>query len=424
MTQDPQRHPLSGALDDAERTGEHYEVPVDLVRARVRRRRRVRAAGRGAVALVAVGVVALAGPALVGSVLGGTGHGPSSGAMGDWPAQFARCGMPVADVVATDSPVSTTLEVAPDRIDASRQWSAALRTDVDPAVTGEAWVVGTDVSLVSDGVVVGVQEGWGLRLLDDVLPVEPGSPVTTPLFTDLLADVRSCASYEPRTGGSSGEPGDPRVPAGVYDVVVTQTVAWFTADGTTHAAQASATHRVEVSDDDTPSELPGEPDPEQCGGDADALALLAGPEANPFAVTLDADVPTHAPTGEPLRFTVTATNEGTAGVEGWTGHPWVLLTRDGQVVAVPGAQDDIGLDATMPPGASTGYDAVTELEDCTTLGVGEHAGTSGGDPLPPGDYEVWVAMDFFLTTPAGDDGPESDRTDVHLVYGPWPVTLG
>ena len=39
------------------------------------------------------------------------------------------------------------------------------------------------------------------------------------------------------------------------------------------------------------------------------------------------------------------------------------------------------------------------------------------------EYEVWVAMELFLTTPAGTDGPEGDRTDVRLVHGPWPLTL-
>jgi len=413
MTHGPERHPLSDALADAEHAGEHYEVPVELVRARVRRRRRVRAAGRGAVALLAVGVVALAGPALVGSVLGGTGgRGAPVAAQGDWPAQFARCGLPVADVLAARSPVSASLEHAVDRVAGARVWTGVLRTHVDPAVADAAWVVGTDVSLVRDGVVVGVQEGWGLSRLTDVLPVEPGTPEPLPLVTDVAADLRSCDQVPDGVG-------DPRVPAGTYDVVVTQTVGWFAADGTTRAGQASVTRQVTVADD----EVPSEPAPEGCGGDTGALARLAGPEANPFAVTLDADVPAAARAGELLRFTVTATNEGPAGVEGWTGHPSVLLTHDGRVVAVPGGRDDIGLDATLYPGASIGYDAVAELHDCTTLGVGRHASTSGGDPLPPGDYEVWVAMDFFLTAPAGDDGPEGDRTDVHLLYGPWPLTL-
>ena len=47
MTEHESRHPLSGALTRAEHSPEAraYEVPVDLVRTRARRRQRARTAG-------------------------------------------------------------------------------------------------------------------------------------------------------------------------------------------------------------------------------------------------------------------------------------------------------------------------------------------------------------------------------------------
>jgi hypothetical protein len=57
------------------------------------------------------------------------------------------------------------------------------------------------------------------------------------------------------------------------------------------------------------------------------------------------------------------------------------------------------------------------------VGVGQHSNTGGGDPLPAGTYELYAVMGFFFTTPAGDDGPEQDRTDVTAIGGPWTVSV-
>ncbi|UZN02428.1 hypothetical protein [Cellulomonas sp. S1-8] len=402
------RHPLDDALDDAERAGATYEVPLGLVRTRVRRSRRTRAAARGAVALTGVAAVALAVP----WALGGSGRGPAV-AQGDWPAQFTRCGASVTGTEGADDagPLSVTIENARATIGADRVALVTTSVSADPGAVAEVHQAGTEVSLLRDGVVVGVE--------DDAAPVvvhepelrqDPPAPGTS--VWSFGTGIVSCAQYP--DGG-----GDPRVPAGEYDLVVAQTVDWRAPDGRNASTVVSRTWPVTVTED----EGVDAPLPDECGGDAAELAAIAGPEANPFAVTLDADVPPVAAAGADLRFTVTATNEGTAAVAGWTGHPDVLLTRDGRVVGVPGASDDLGLDATMSPGTSIGFDAWTALHDCTTLGVGEHVSTSDGDPLPPGEYEVWVAMELFLTTPAGTDGPEGDRTDVRLVHGPWPLTL-
>ncbi|MCM0639940.1 hypothetical protein [Cellulomonas wangsupingiae] len=405
MSTDRQPHPLDGALEEYEGEAATYEVPVDGVRARVRRRRRARAAARGGVVLVTLGAVAVLAPQAV--------EGPAvpvAAPAGDWPPQFVRCGLRPDDVRVDDGPADTWLgttdpaaaavaAVDPGAdVGSDRSWRFTSVVSVAPDVATEGRLVATDVSLVRGGEVVAVQS-------DARVPQAGGAPTEVspfPLVVDLGVELVSCGSYP------IGE-GDPVVPAGVYDAVVTHTVEWVDPAGAVRTARTSATTTLDVADDGA-----SVPAPEACGADAAMLVPRSGPTGNPFPVTLDADVPVRVAADQPLRLTVTATNEGTATVAGSTGDPTVLLTRGGRVVSVPVRTDD-ARDATLAPGASITWEKTVEPRQC---------GDGIDEPLPVGRYEVWVAVDLLLAEPEGTDGPDRGRPEVHLLYGPWPVSLG
>lgn len=114
-----------------------------------------------------------------------------------------------------------------------------------------------------------------------------------------------------------------------------------------------------------------------------------------------------------LRLAVTVTNDGAEDLGGWTGHPTLVLVRDGVVVGGTDAMDGEGLDASLAPGAVLDYDGWAPLTACDS-----------GEALAAGTYEVYAIMSFFFTSPAGEDGPEGNRTDVTAVGGPWEISLG
>ena len=66
------------------------------------------------------------------------------------------------------------------------------------------------------------------------------------------------------------------------------------------------------------------------------------------------------------------------------------------------------------------YDARTSAFDCTTTGVGTHANTGDGDPLPAGQYEVWAVMSF---TGDGLTPTRADRVGTDVAGGPEPFTI-
>lgn len=115
---------------------------------------------------------------------------------------------------------------------------------------------------------------------------------------------------------------------------------------------------------------------------------------------------------EAVRTAVTVTNESSDDLEGWTGHPQLVIVDAGTVVGGTDAMDGQGLDAGLAPGERLSYQGYAPLTAC------------GSDELlPPGTYEVWAIMSFFFTSPAGQEGPEGDRTDVTAVGGPWAITI-
>lgn len=264
---DPLGNPLAHALDDAATWPEAvgYDVPVAAIRRRVRRRRNARRAAIGGGACVlAAGVVVAAPdvwgflgmtPSSGGAVVGGAtasradGHGiRPEGAAGagkddvgsvaggsagtaDWPAQFDRCGRPLVDPAG-----ATTLALQGSTIAADGTWHATTVARSDDGMT--AAVLGTDVSLVRDGVVVAVQEGAQVQ--------QPTGP-TTPAphrqgiygteTTTVGVHLASCAQYPDGQGSAV-------VPPGTYELVVVQTLAMTGAGGdwTQHAvARTSVT---------------------------------------------------------------------------------------------------------------------------------------------------------------------------------------
>ncbi|MCC2315440.1 hypothetical protein [Cellulomonas xiejunii] len=406
------RHPLDDALSDAEREGETYEVPVTLVRARVRRRRRARAAARGGVAALAVGAVAAVLPAVTAAP---PATPPTS--QRDWPEAFTRCGEPArmataspdGDVVGSTDPVGAgdeavevTLEPV-TTIGADRQAMLTTRVTFDPAEVASVHPSETEVVLVRDGVVVGVDGGG--RVVVPMSELEPAPSDPGNALWSFGAVLESCAQYP-------GGVGAPRVPVGTYELVATETVVWSAHDGSQGSVRVRHAAPVEVTEAVPPVEA------ETCGADTASLAALTDADANPFHVAVDAELPRETPADGDLTLQAYVHNQGQMALQTFDQSLAVLLTRDGAVVATPS-----GRQATAPevrrlePQTTMGFEIESPLVGCGPGGADAGPGGDDGQPLPPGDYEVWVTIDLRLIEfPA-------DGTPVHVLQGPWPLTL-
>jgi len=266
-TPDPRGNPLSHALDDAASWPEAlgYDVPLATIRRRVRRRKTARrAAVGGGACVLAAGVVVAAtdvwgflgsssrdATTAAGSTAGGSTSLGSVGSAGrangseadgdtagrasaDWPPQFDRCGKLVADVAS-----ATVLTIDGSTVDADGTWRATTVARRDDGMTAE--VLGTDVSLVRDGVVVAVQEGPQVQ--------EPTGPTTAAphrqgiegtVSTPVSLHLASCAQYPDGTGSPVVEPG-------TYELVAVQTLA-MAGPGGDWTQHAVATTTVTVPD--------------------------------------------------------------------------------------------------------------------------------------------------------------------------------
>ncbi len=239
MREPDDRNPIAQALDAlaADPAAHAFDIPVAAVRASARRRRARRTGVRSG--LAALVVVALAGGVSAGlpgwEAAWRSGHNPvhpgpgATGSAADWPAQFERCGRSLHDVLPNvGPPMSLTLTGGSSTIAADAVWQATVVADV-PAATGESAVVwGTDLTVVRDGVVVGVQGGpatpdlsLGLkdRLGDGALLVNP-----LPVSTRATHTLVSCAQYPTGQGSSELAPG-------TYELVVTQTLSYTATPG-------------------------------------------------------------------------------------------------------------------------------------------------------------------------------------------------
>ncbi|MDM7854455.1 hypothetical protein [Cellulomonas alba] len=288
-----------------------------------------------------------------------------------------------------------------------------------------AIVYGTDVSLLRDGRVVAVRAGRAAPTVAEATsPENRGdyAAVALPFSEDVEGRFVAC---------------DGHTLGGAYDLVVTDTIAlepWATSDvgvavptggtptepapdawptdGQALVTVVGASVPVQVATGPggsprplgtataEPAPAPTGTDPAACGAPVAGLRALAAAPA-PIAVDLTTRALPDARRGEPYSFGQRLTNDGTTHLDELTGHPLVLVTRDGRVVGGPGeASDAIGLGVQLDPGTSTqspGLAASTLLRAC----VPDQAATVG-DPLPPGTYDVWTVWTF---TPAAIGPP-------------------
>ncbi len=231
MTGCDDRNPLARALDELSDSPQAhgFTIPVEAVRAGVRRRRVRRAGVTSALAVLVVGAVAggaYAGlPGWRGAAPAGPVPAPSPrvSTAADRPAQFRRCGQRVGDVLPDIGPPMTiSLRDASSSVPADRAWVASVVADVPTAAGDIAVVWGTDLSVVRNGVVVGVQDGpatpdlslpLSQRLNDAGLPTSP-----FPVVTKVGLALASCSQDPGATGTALLAPG-------TYDLVVTQTLS-------------------------------------------------------------------------------------------------------------------------------------------------------------------------------------------------------
>ena len=277
-------------------------------------------------------------------------------------------------------------------------WIGAVTGTLPAVPDATGWLWGTDLTLLRDGVVVGVQEAGGAP--DDLAAVAAASEFATSPFPQATYASSTFVACDPR-GGPVGE--------GTYELVVTQTVAAEQPDGTRLDARASERTSVTV----TPAEHAESPGATECGAADDELHRLADPVRNPAPVSVTAEVPAEvgATTGEPqVDVTVRYTGSDQAVVS--SGTPAMVLTRDGVVVGgVPGGASGTGPGAWVTVGGGGPYRSCTSSPDGTDVRNLDAAGAA----LPPGTYELWAVTTAHLTTPSAHDA--------QVAGGPWPVTL-
>lgn len=405
---DPWQDMWQETVADAERAGEGYEVPVELVRTRVRRRRTARAAARGGTALGVVGALVVAAPLLL-DVTRGTG---APAADDDQAAALTRCGLP-ADLPQDDvEGFAVEIEETDRTVHDDRVVHLRTRVVVAPPTAEAVTIDDTRVELVSDGVVVAVADGRatvGLTELEavGVEPAEPGAASglrATVSTRDFATGLVACV---PDVTGAA------RVPAGEYELAVTETIRWDDADRTGRTTRVSRTLPVTLTDDPPPSVGP---DPAECVADASLLTAPTGSDAERSALTVDAVVPAAVDGDDRVRLTVRVTNEGTEPAVGLAERPSVLLTSAGRVWRAPTEwrEGDDG-PTTLAPGRTAEYTVVATPTGCASAGSTDAPAGDQGVAVQPGRHELWVVMLH------GDaDGPEERR---RAVGGPWPLTL-
>lgn len=410
-----ERNPLARALDASSEGPEAraYAVPVEAVRAGARRRRARRAGGTAVAAVVVVGAV-VGGSALAGLPRGGApalpGPGESGGSVADWPAQFDRCGEPVDQVLPDlGAPMTLTLADASATVPADRAWTASVTADLQGSDEGfVAMVWATELSLVRDGVVVGVQDGptapdlalsLADRLGDNGFPTSP-----FPIATDVTLALASCDPYP------SGQ-GSPDLVPGTYDLVVTQTLSYVpTVPGqdavvvqTVTDARVSTRTTVKV----TAPAGSGMDDPTACGADADTLAGLADPRLNPAPLVASLDPHSVPYDYSNLPFTPMLHNTGNESLSGTVDRATFVLTRDGVVV---------GTSAVGPPESGSTFTGLGPGRSLSFPDPPQAAPCDGSTAFVPGDYRAQVVIAGVL------DGPAVQAFSMASVPEAWPVT--
>ncbi|MCR6689139.1 hypothetical protein [Cellulomonas sp.] len=289
---------------------------------------------------------------------------------------------------------------------ATAAWRVPVTTTVGAPAVDFVWTptgvsLGATVVLVRDGAVVAVLDND-----DPAMPLDKAARTRIdevaqeiPLVDDLRAPFLSCATGERAV-----------LDPGQYDLLATTTVAWRVIDPaendrTTYRWVARTTSEpISVT---LPSDGPS-PDPLVCGAPDDGLRALA--DTGPLRVRTDSAPARHARGGN-ASFTVDVTNQSDERVRATTGHPEVVVTRDGVVVGGLGATEDIGSDVDLDAGESQTFDASSLVTAC--------AGAHPGGSLPAGEYELWAVLTF---TPQTGDTRDPGAT-WQTAGGPWPVTV-
>ena len=314
------------------------------------------------------------------------------------PARFARCGLQADEVLPDVGGLTVKLDQATPTVPATGSWLGRVTSDVSNIADGlgtTGWSWGTDLTLLRDGIVVGVQDVDGA-------PADLDAAAAATTMPDELFPL---VSY--RVGGlSSCDPAGGLLAPGAYDLVVTETVARVDADGARHAARASARTTVTIVD----AELATSASATACGASDGDLQRLADPALNAAPIAVSATVPTAMSTADTAGLDVTVRYTGTDGALVSSGSPVVVLTRDGAIVGGFGT----GASGTGP-GMWVTVGAEGPVGSCATAATGTDVRDLGGEPLPPGSYELWAVTTAHLTTPAAHD--------VQVAGGPWPVTL-
>jgi hypothetical protein len=315
----------------------------------------------------------------------------------------AVCGLSTEDLAADDGgDTGSTVDV---RIDATSTpadgpWAVATHIGLSPlpealASGSLSWTYGTTVALVQDGRVVGALEEHMTATREEAARTAVDvEPVALPIVEDLAGRMITCA-----TGEAGVAPGE-------YQLVASATIGFV--PKTDPDSEVSIARGTSDPVDVTVSAAPTS-DPLVCGAPDDGLRPLAG--TGPLVLRADS-APSAAPSCADTSFTLDVTNESDENVVASTGYPEVILTRDGVIVGGLEPQEDIGFDVDLEPSRLQSFDAASRLASCSGDG-------STGEPLPPGEYEMWAVMSFIPTTGAGSDPAAGWQT----AGGPWPLTI-
>ncbi len=397
---------------------------LDVVLSRVRGRRRRRAlALSGVAAVAAVGIWVGGSTLAVGlrqpQVVPGETTTPSTGATASAETSTEPSTPPVALPGVDPRAEPGRCGFALDRTAESAP--AGADPAVHPTLPQTEVKTGTSAPTVTS---VGAVAGRSLTGLTVALATDDHVVASTDVAVSAdLTDGATVAAWAPAGVCGDGPDAGSAVPAGTYQVVVVARLD----DGTALTALVGPLRVIGTSRVVHPvPEVGGEPALPPLGW----MELVCGspapdwPDGSPLRVDLDPVTTTTGPDGETrydIGSALTYTGPGTLGgvSEGYVAH-WLL--RDGVVVGGsevgPG---DAGLTrVVLPTGLTVPWGAAPTTAELL-------APSCGGDPLPPGDYELVVislVLDPQVTLPDGTTfRPDSAERVLRSRSAPVPITI-
>ena len=121
--------------------------------------------------------------------------------------------------------------------------------------------------------------------------------------------------------------------------------------------------------------------------------------------------------GDLFRGTVTVANRGDAGFSGLSAaEADVYVTLGGRIVATPVDKEDVGMELSLPPGATRQVPATGRMRHCAadSAGHGDVSPVRPGLPLEPGAYQVYAALSL-TESPGG--------RPLLVAGGPWSLQV-